>query len=91
MVFLDIYAPARLVDRLTDYLLEQGYSDFYLSPCFQYSAASLLKSPKEQVSGRKDYAHLRLCLLEDNARALAQEIKARCAPSALYLIPVTAL
>ncbi|WP_235853113.1 DUF3240 family protein [Helicobacter labacensis] len=90
-MFLDIYAPARQTEMLTDYLLEQGYSDFYLSACFQYGATNLLKSPKEQVSGRKDYAHLRLCLPEENARSLAQEIKARCAPSAIYLISVTAL
>lgn len=52
---IDIYFKDTLKDSIVDMLLENGYDDFFYTPCAKYASTSLLQSAVEQVSGRQEY------------------------------------
>ncbi|CCB80255.1 hypothetical protein HBZC1_12690 [Helicobacter bizzozeronii CIII-1] len=90
MVILEVYADMKLKDMIVDHLLEHGHDYFYFFECFEYAAISLLKSEKEQVSGRKDYGLFKLYLEQAQVDKLAQELQALSQEIALYLLPSVA-
>ncbi|WP_104578060.1 DUF3240 family protein [Helicobacter felis] len=84
-MLLEIYTPSPVQDSLLDYLLEKGYTHFYLLPAFVYGTPQAQMNICEQVSGRKECALVRLFLPEQEARQLATEIKKLYPQSAPYL------
>lgn len=72
---LDIYFEMGVKDALVDFLLSRGYDDFYFFRCNRYSAGAFLISAEEQVSARREFGLFRLFLEEQDADALASDIK----------------
>lgn len=72
---LDIYFEMGSKDALVDFLLAQGYDDFYFFDCNRYSAGAFLISVEEQVSARREFGLFRLFLDPRKAEALAAKIK----------------
>ncbi|CRF41508.1 DUF3240 family protein [Helicobacter ailurogastricus] len=91
MVLVEIYADLAIKDMIVDHLFAHGHEDFYFGECFEYATSTLLKSEKEQVSGRKDYGLFKLYLEEERAQVLAKQIHALNKEATLYLIPLGAI
>ncbi|MGD9655794.1 MAG: DUF3240 family protein [Sulfuricurvum sp.] len=72
---LDIYFEMGTKDSLVDFLLAQGYDDFYFFNCSRYSAGAFLISAEEQVSARREFGLFRLFLGAQEAETLAANIK----------------
>lgn len=72
---LDIYFEMGIKDALVDFLLAQGYDDFYFFRCNRYSAGAFLVSAEEQVSARREFGLFRLILEPSKAKNLADSIK----------------
>lgn len=72
---LDIYFEMGIKDTLVDFLLAQGYDDFYFFRCNRYSAGAFLVSAEEQVSARRDFGLFRLFLEPSKAQNLATSLK----------------
>jgi len=72
---LDIYFEMGSKDALVDFLLAQGYDDFYFFNCNRYSAGAFLISAEEQVSARREFGLFRLFLDARKAEDLAAKIK----------------
>lgn len=72
---LDIYFEMGIKDTLVDFLLAQGYDDFYFFRCNRYSAGAFLVSAEEQVSARREFGLFRLILEPLKAKNLADSIK----------------
>ena len=72
---LDIYFEMGTKDSLVDFLLAQGYDDFYFFRCNRYSAGAFLISAEEQVSARREFGLFRLFLDPVKATELAAAIK----------------
>lgn len=72
---LDIYFEIGIKDALVDFLLAQGYDDFYFFRCNRYSAGAFLVSAEEQVSARREFGLFRLILEPLKAKNLADSIK----------------
>lgn len=72
---MDIYFEIGHKDTLVDLLLEEGYDDFYFSPCKRYGAGAFLVSTEEQVSARRDFGLFRLFMQNAEAIVLASAIK----------------
>ncbi len=72
---MDIYFEIAHKDTLVDLLLEEGYDDFYFSPCKRYGAGAFLVSTEEQVSARRDFGLFRLFMQNAEAIVLASAIK----------------
>ncbi len=72
---LEIYLDMDLKNKLVDLLLIHEIDDFYCFECFKYASKDLLKSDKEQVSGRKEYILFRIFLQEKKAKKILKIIK----------------
>lgn len=72
---IDIYFEINYKDTLVDFLLSQGYNDFYFFSCNRYGAGAFLKSTHEQVSARADFGVFKLFLDQENILALSSSIK----------------
>ncbi|MDP3120452.1 MAG: DUF3240 family protein [Sulfuricurvum sp.] len=72
---MDIYFEINHKDSLVDFLLSQGYNDFYFFSCNRYGAGAFLKSAQEQVSARADFGVFKLFLDQENILALSSSIK----------------
>lgn len=72
---LDIYFEMGIKDTLVDFLLAQGYDDFYFFRCSRYSAGAFLVSAEEQVSARREFGLFRLFLEPSKAQNLATSLK----------------
>lgn len=72
---MDIYFEINHKDILVDFLLTEGYNDFYFSPCNRYGAEEFLVSAKEQVSARADVGVFKLFLDYDTILSLSALIK----------------
>ncbi|MBB1094583.1 DUF3240 family protein [Rhodopseudomonas palustris] len=72
---MDIYFEISNKDILVDFLLAEGYNDFYYFPCKRYGAGAFLVSAQEQVSARAEFGLFRLFLEHENAIILAESIK----------------
>ncbi|OYZ66717.1 MAG: hypothetical protein B7Y17_01150 [Sulfuricurvum sp. 24-42-5] len=72
---IDIYFEINYKDTLVDFLLSQGYNDFYFFSCNRYGAGAFLKSTHEQVSARADFGVFKLFLDRENIIALSSSIK----------------
>ncbi|MCL4432924.1 MAG: DUF3240 family protein [Epsilonproteobacteria bacterium] len=72
---MDIYFEINHKDTLVDFLLSQGYNDFYFFFCNRYGAEAFLKSAHEQVSARADFGVFKLFLDQENVLALSSSIK----------------
>jgi hypothetical protein len=72
---IDIYFEINHKDTLVDFLLSQGYNDFYFFSCNRYGAGAFLKSAHEQVSARADFGVFKLFLNQENIISLSSSIK----------------
>lgn len=72
---MDIYFEINYKDTLVDFLLSQGYNDFYFFSCNRYGAGAFLKSAHEQVSARADFGVFKLFLDQETILALSSSIK----------------
>lgn len=72
---MDIYFKITYKDILVDFLLAEGYNDFYFFACNRYGAGAFLKSTHEQVSARADFGVFKLFLDRENIIALSSSIK----------------
>ncbi|WP_034571567.1 DUF3240 family protein [Helicobacter saguini] len=74
-IMLDLYMRAEIKDNVIDLLLQNGYDDFFFIEAKKYAASNMLLSDEEQVSGRQNYANLRIYLNNSAANMLASLIK----------------
>lgn len=72
---LDLYMRSEIKDNVIDLLLKNGYDDFFFIETKKYAAINMLLSDEEQVSGRQNYANLRIYLNDSTANSLASLIK----------------
>ncbi|RDU64080.1 DUF3240 domain-containing protein [Helicobacter didelphidarum] len=72
---LDVYMRFEIKDNVIDFLLTNGYDDFFFIDAKKYAAKNMLLSDEEQVSGRQNYANLRIYLNNSAADMLASLIK----------------
>lgn len=72
---MDIYFEIEMKDDVVDFLLSQGYDDFYFFRCSRYSAGAFLLNTQEQVSARREFGMFRLFLEDDRTHELARRIK----------------
>ncbi|MDD5053514.1 MAG: DUF3240 family protein [Sulfuricurvum sp.] len=72
---LDIYFEMETKDTMVDFLLTQGYDDFYFFRCNRYSSGAFLVSIEEQVSARREFGLFRIFIEASDAYALAEKIK----------------
>lgn len=72
---MDIYFEINYKDTLVDFLLSQGYNDFYFFSCNRYGSGAFLKSAHEQVSARADFGVFKLFLDQETILALSSSIK----------------
>lgn len=77
MIMLDIYMRFEIKDNVIDVLLANGYDDFFFIEAKKYAAKNMLLSDEEQVSGRQNYAFIKLYLNETAADMLASLIKSK--------------
>lgn len=75
MIMLDIYMRFEIKDNVIDMLLSNGYDDFFFIEAKKYAAKNMLLSDEEQVSGRQNYAIIKLYLNDTAASMLASLIK----------------
>ncbi|MDP3266293.1 MAG: DUF3240 family protein [Sulfuricurvum sp.] len=72
---MDIYFEITHKDTLVDFLLAEGYNDFYFFACNRYGVGAFLISAKEQVSARADFGVFKLFLVQENIMSLSSSIK----------------
>ena len=75
MIMLDVYMRFEIKDNVIDLLLANGYDDFFFIEAKKYAAKNMLLSDEEQVSGRQNYAIIKLYLNDTAAGMLASLIK----------------
>lgn len=71
---LDMYVRSELKDSLTDFLLSNGYDDFFFLDSKKYASKHMLHGDEEQVSGRQNYASFRIYVSKDSAESLASSL-----------------
>lgn len=72
---IDIYFEINHKDTLVDFLLAEGYNDFYFFSCSRYGAGAFLVSAEEQVSARAVFGVFKLFLDKENIVSLSSSIK----------------
>lgn len=72
---LDIYFEMGIKDALIDFLLAEGYDDFYFFKCSRYGEGAFLISVEEQVSARREFGLFRLFLMEEELISISTKIK----------------
>lgn len=72
---MDIYFEMENKDTLVDFLLANGYDDFYFFRCSRYGAGAFLISPEEQVSARREFGLFRLFVKNEEITSFASSIK----------------
>lgn len=72
---MEIYFEMGHKDTLVDFLLGEGYDDFYFFPCNHYGAGAFLISAQEQVSARREFGMFRLFLSGDTVAPLSAAIR----------------
>ncbi|RDU65555.1 DUF3240 family protein [Helicobacter sp. MIT 14-3879] len=65
MIEISIYFKSNYKDVIVDTLLSEGFDNFYFFECKKYSSR-LLKSTKEMVTGRVDFAKFELFVKNEN-------------------------
>jgi hypothetical protein len=82
---MDIYFEMENKDILVDFLLANGYDDFYFFPCSRYGAGEFLISAQEQVSARREFGLFRLFVKSEKTLALSSAIRHELKEKALKL------
>lgn len=76
MLHIEIYFKDTLQDSIVDFLLSNGYGDFFYVPCSKYtSSCSLLQSALEQVSGRQEFGLFRIFTGESEGQIIIDKLK----------------
>lgn len=75
MIMLDIFMRFEIKDNVIDVLLANSYDDFFFIEAKKYAAKSMLLGDEEQVSGRQNYAMIKLYLNEEEVSTLTNLIK----------------
>ncbi len=86
MTMLDIYIKADSKDNFTDFLLKNGYDDFFYIDTKKYAAKHMLQGDEEQVSGRQSYAMFKIYLEHDVAINLARNLKKQFSNIKIYAL-----
>ncbi|STQ86712.1 DUF3240 domain-containing protein [Helicobacter muridarum] len=75
MIVLDIYVRYEIKDNVIDFLLHNGYYDFFFLEAKKYAAKNMLLNDEEQVTGRQNYALIKIYLDENTSNSLAKLIE----------------
>lgn len=75
MIVLDMYVRSEIKENVIDLLLQNGYDDFFFIEAKKYAAKNMLLSDEEQVSGRQNYAIIKIYLNDSTASMLATLVK----------------
>ncbi|RDU73464.1 DUF3240 domain-containing protein [Helicobacter aurati] len=75
MLVLDICIHYEIKDNVIDFLLQNGYSDFFFIEAKKYVTKNMLLSNTERVTGRQECALITIYLERTAANGLAGLLK----------------
>lgn len=86
MTIFDIYIDNKHKDELVDELLHNNYNDFFFVEVKRYGSKILLRSDKEQVTGRQDNTLLRLYIQDEYRQESISLIKSTTPDAQIFMI-----